>query len=618
MCIRDRGTLGYGFITYALPPDKVITGPADLSAAEIFRQALLQNARRDFVEWPFILSLLVLSWLLGWLVYLSEMIKQGELTLPAIDGNVSIGRRRAAAGFLLALALAGVAGGVLATPDTATAALGVSLAQIAAIICAAAGAHLLYQWPAARRTVSVMAAALVILGVPVLIAGGYLPGLVLIAGGAAVLWLVGDRRRGHSIVPAAAVVLASLMGGFLFIYLHAINYRTLLFYRGEAVDSVPVLRSLEAAQAGGLLTFFFGFVIVMTILLAFALSWPELAEGRRPRTAAHPAAAYGSLALTLLAAVIILGQTNVRPVQADMVYKRARPYDDQATRATQADPATRRDTWDTAIAIYSAAIERLPLEDFYYLFLGRAYLERAGITEDAAEQTELLARAESLLLQAQDINPLNTDHTANLARLNTRWYAAVDDDAEKAERLDLAERYYEQALILSPQNSVIRNELARLILEIRGDCDRALALYDESAAIDPFYSQTQLARADAYILCSSGRPEAERDTLFRAAAVALEEALAGNPNNVRAWVQLAEIYRQLGEFEQAAATIEEARAHHDPATFPTAEIDFLAAQIAAGLGNVAEARELAESALLTAGDETAAQIASFLAGLGDE
>jgi tetratricopeptide (TPR) repeat protein len=547
------------------------------------------------------------------------MIKQGELTLPAIDGNVSIGRRRAAAGVLLALALGGVAGGVLATPDTATAALGASLAQIGAVVCVAAGAHLLYQWPAARRTVSVLAAALVILSVPVLIAGGYLPGLSMIAGGAAVLWLIGDRRREHSIVPAAAVVLASLVGGFLFIYLHAMNYRALLFYRGgEAVDSAPVLRSLEAAQAGGLLTFFFGFVIVLTILLAFALSWPELAEGRRPRTAAHPAAAYGGLALSMLAAVLILTQTNVRPVQADMVYKRARPYDDQATRATQADPAARRDAWDTAIAIYSAAIERLPLEDFYYLFLGRAYLERAGITQDATEQTELLARAESLLLQAQEINPLNTDHTANLARLNTRWYAAVDDEAEKAERLDLAERYYEQALILSPQNSIIRNELARLILEIRGDCDRALALYDESAAIDPFYSQTQLARADAYILCSSGRPEAERDTLFRAAAAALEEALAGNPNNVRAWVQLAEIYRRLGEFEQAAATIEEARAHHDPATFPTAEIDFLAAQVAAGLGNVAEARELAESALLTAGEETAAQIASFLAGLGDE
>ena len=138
-------------------------------------------------------------------------------------------------------------------------------------------------------------------------------------------------------------------------------------------------------------------------------------------------------------------------------------------------------------------------------------------------------------------------------------------------------------------------------------------------------SINDLARAAgldlAVFLPASRRPRAEMLAELRDDVAALAQpwqTLAGNPNNVRAWVQLAEIYRQLGEFEQAAATIEEARAHHDPATFPTAEIDFLAAQIAAGLGNVAEARELAESALLTAGDETAAQIASFLAGLGDE
>ncbi len=618
LLVLTLGTMGYGFISYALPPGKVINSPADLAVAEIFHQSLLQNARRDFVEWPFILSLFVLSWLLGWLVYLSEMVKQGELALPTPDGTVSIGRRQAAVGVLLALALGGLAARLLIEPGTATAALGASLALIGAVICGAAAAHLLFQWPAARRNVSVWGAALVILGLPVLMAGAYLPALAMMAGGAAVLWLLGGSQRGQSIVPAAAVIFASLVGGFAFIYLHAINYRSLLFYRGGvAVDSVAVLRALEAAQAGGLLTFFFGFVILIILLLAFALSWPELSDGRRPRTAANPAVAYGSLALSLLAAVIILSQSNVRPVQADMIYKRARPYDDQASRATQADPAARRDAWDTAIAIYTTAIERVPAEDFYYLFLGRAYLERAAVTENPVEQTELLARAESLLLQAQTINPLNTDHTANLARLNTRWYA-VADEPEKAERLDLAERYYEQALLLSPQNSIIRNELARLLLEVRGDCDRGLALYDESAAIDPFYMQTQLARADAYILCSSGRPEAERDTLFRTAAAALEEALADNPNNIRAWVQLAEIYRQLGEFDQAAIAVEQARAVHDPATFPTAEIDFLAAQIAVGLGNVAEARELAERALETAGGETAAQIESFLAGLGIE
>ena len=356
----------------------------------------------------------------------------------------------------------------------------------------------------------------------------------------------------------------------------------------------------------------------MLVLLAFALSWPGLTSGRRPRTNAAPALAFGALVVAFVAALIFISQSNVRQVQADMIYKRARPYDDQATRSNQATAEARRELWDTAIAIYNAAIDRMPAEDFYYLFLGRGYLERAAITEDPAEQAELLSAAEALLLQAQDLNRLHTNHTATLARLNTRWSSAVEDEAEKADRLDLAEGYYEDALRLIPQNSVIRNELARLILELRGDCDRALALYDESAIVDPFYSQTHLARADAYILCSSGRPDAERDSLYRAAAGALEQGLEYTPGNIRAWVQLAEIYRQLGEFEQAAVVIENARANNGAATFPTSEIDFIDAQIAAGLGDSDKARALAEQALKTATPNTAEQIEAFLAELGGQ
>lgn len=613
------GILGYGYITYALPPGKVITSPADLSAAEIFRQSLLQNARQDFVDWPFILSMLVLSWFLGWMVFLSEMVKHGELRLPAAEDNGPAGARRAAAGVLIGLALLGVAAQLLIPVTTATVALGVSLALIGAVACGATAAFLLLNRPSSRLAGAAVGAALFIFAFAVLITGAYLAAALMAAGGALIVWLLWDSRWGQPIWTTAAAVLASLLGGFLFIYLHAANYRSLLFYRGSAAaESTASLRALESAQSGGLLTFIFAFVFLVVILLSFALSWPDLTTGRRPRASVSPILAYGGLATLLLVSLFVISQTNMRHVQADMIYKRAKPYDDQATRATQADPATRRELWDTAIAIYSTAIDRMPAEDFYYLFLGRAYLERAGITQDAEEQAALLRRADNLLLEAQHINPLNTDHTANLARLNTRWYAAVSEETEKEERLALAEQYYEEALTLSPQNSIIRNEYARLVLELRGDCDRALAIYDEAVTIDPYYVQTQLARADANILCSSGRTDAERDALFRTAADALESAMARAPGNIRAWVQLAEIYRQLGAYEQAGVAIENARLHNDPATFPEAEIDFLAAQIAAGAGNLDEARDLAERALETAGAETATQIESFLAGLGDE
>ena len=608
---------GYGFITYALPPDKVITGPADLTAGEVFRQSLLQNPRKGFIDWPFVMSLIILSWALGWLVFLSEMVKQGEIRFASVGS--AAGRGRAAAVVLLALALAGVAARFGVAAESVTATLGLSLGLIAAIACALVAVLLITGRQSGRLAGGITGTSLILFAFPILITGAILPAVLMLLGGAAVLWLLWDSNWRHSLLPMSGVILGSLLGGFTYIYAHAANYRAVLFYSGgEQPTSTTMLRALEASQASGLITFFFVFVFVMLLLLAFALSWPGLTSGRRPRTNAAPALAFGALVLAFVAALIFISQSNVRQVQADMIYKRARPYDDQATRSNQATAAARRELWDTAIAIYNAAIDRMPAEDFYYLFLGRGYLERAAITEDPVEQAELLSAAEALLLQAQGLNPLNTDHTANLARLNTRWYAAVDDEAEKAERLNLAEGYYEDALRLSPQNSVIRNELARLILELRGDCDRALALYDESAIIDPFYSQTHLARADAYILCSSGRPDAERDTLYRAAAGALEQGLEYTPGNIRAWVQLAEIYRQLGEFEQAAVVIENARANNNTAAFPTSEIDFIDAQIAAGLGDSDKARALAEQALKTATPNTAEQIETFLAELGGQ
>jgi len=611
------GILGYNFVSYALPPGKVIEGPADLTAGEIFSQSLTQNARAEFIDSPFVLTLLVLAWGLGWLVFLSEMVKHGELRLPT-GGSSGSGRQRAAAGVLLLLAVAGVAARFIGSAATLTAAMGQSMALIGAAVCAAVAAFLLLDRAGARLAGSLVGVALAALAWPVLITGGVVPGVVMLLGGAAVLWLLWDARAADALLPVSVIVPASLLAGLAAIFVHAVRYRAILFYQGsEVAQSAADLRALEAGQVGSLLVGFYVFLFLMLLLLSLALNWPALAEKRRPWSDAPRPLAFGALAVLLVAALVLGAHSNVRGVQADMIYKRAKPFDDQATRATGADPAARREVWDAAIAIYEKAIARAPEEDFYYLFLGRALLERAGLSEDATERTELLTRAEELLLRAQDIAPLNTDHTANLARLNARWLAATDDEAEQSERLDLAVRYYEGALTLSPQNSVVRNELARLLLEVVGDCDRALAMYDESAAIDPFYAQTHLARADAYIVCGDPLPEAERIEHFRVAAEALDTALLLSPANIRAWIQLSEVRRQLGEYEAADAALAQARLLNDPVTIPTAELDFLAAQIATGRGDEDEARRLALQALITAGDTTAEQIEAFLAELDE-
>lgn len=618
LIILMLGTLGYGFISYAMPPGKTIASSGDLSATEVFRQSLLQNARQDFVDWPFIMLVIILSWSLAWLVFLAEMVKYREFRFSTPSLGLTDKERLSATGVFLALALTGVAARFLIPATTTTIALGLSLGLIGALVCAIVAVLLLARRPSARAIGGMLSVIFMSLAVPILISGAFLPAMLMLVGGAVALWLLWDSRWRQSLLPTAGVLLISLLGGFLAIYIHAFNYKTLLFYRGRGpVDSTITLRVLESVQVGELLTYFYVFLFLITVLLSFAIGWSGLRGGRLPLTVASSAVAFASLAVMLVVALFLVSQTNVRPVQADMIFKRAKPFDDQATRSVGADPVVRRDLWDTAVAIYEAAIDRAPNEDFYDLFLGRAYLERAAITEAPAEQTQLLTQAEGLLLRAQAINPLNTDHTANLARLNTRWYAAIDDTAERTERLNLASRYYEAALTLSPQNSVIRNEYARLILDVMGDCDRALALYDETAAIDPYYGQTHLARADALTLCGN-KSGANRDDYYRRAATSLDMALDINPGNVRAWIQLAEIHRQLGQFEDAQIAIENAQAHNDPPAVPTAELDFLAAQITAGMGDTAEARKLAERAMEVAGEPTLTLIKEFLKGLGEE
>ena len=247
-------------------------------------------------------------------------------------------------------------------------------------------------------------------------------------------------------------------------------------------------------------------------------------------------------------------------------------------------------------------------------------LERSTLAADPAEQIALLKEAEERLLKAQAINPLNTDHTANLARLYTRWAPITSDEAERARLLETAEQYYRQALNLSPQNSVIRNEYARLLLELKRDCEGAINLYNETITIDPFYEATYFALADAYAACAARESDTGTQTAYWEAAVAsLEEGLRRDPQNVTAWMQLGQINQQLGAYQEAFEAYETARSKNR-GQIPPWLIDFREATTFLDLGNEDLARQLAEQALASAPPDAAPQIELFLNQLssGDE
>lgn len=605
------GILGYEFITYSPPPDKIIETAADLTAADIFHQSFFLNVRKGFIDSPFIFLLVMVTWSLGVLVSLSEMVKNGEINFTAVSNHLITNRRQITGALfvlfgLLSVALRFVA---LPPPEAVTPLIGRSLLLMWGALCLLTAARLLLNAPHARFLAGAMSIAGLVLVLPMLVAGAVWVGLITAIICGVVLYLVWDSAWSHTLVRAGVLAFVSLSSGLLYAFIQASLLRASIFFRPLTTTDLQQLRIAEASRSGSFLVTFYLFLIALMFVAAFVLA---AGEGRRTR-ASGSAVAYAGLAVLLVVAFIGISLANVRVVQADVAFKRAKPFDQEASRPHT--PETRERAvlaWDSAIAIYEYAIELTPREDFYYLFLGRAYLERSTLAADTAEQAALFSKAEARLKRAQDINPLNTDHTANLARLNTRLAQLSQDPVEKQRRLELAESYYQAALTLSPQNSVIRNEYAGLTYELKRDCDEALALYDHSIEIDPYYSDSYFRLADVYIGCAAEQGETVKTEYYQEAAASLEQGLERDSSNLSAWLRLGQIYDEIGDYEQALATYTRARELNVTDQVPSWNIDYLMATVHQKMGNRELALSLAQQALRDAPPEAADQIQQFL------
>ena len=196
--------------------------------------------------------------------------------------------------------------------------------------------------------------------------------------------------------------------------------------------------------------------------------------------------------------------------------------------------------WEGAVVLYTEAARLEPQEDYYDLFLGRALLQLADMTQPgtallpadlsnvptrdllalaergarSGSREDLMRAAQAALEAAQRLNPLNTDHSANLARLNRAWaftdalspednpssvrlreILATPNNKVDTARLDQALKYYRQATALSPQNAQIWNELATVQF-IQDDLTGAQESLDRSLALDQRYAPTYLLLGD--------------------------------------------------------------------------------------------------------------------------
>jgi tetratricopeptide (TPR) repeat protein len=258
------------------------------------------------------------------------------------------------------------------------------------------------------------------------------------------------------------------------------------------------------------------------------------------------------------AALIMIAQSNLQPIQADIVYKQASPWDQQGSRLLS-NTGLPVQGWDLAIEHHRRAIQLAPNEDYYYLWLGRALLEKARshpqpemksekiaetdtflkVIDDGAVnwnrprgvnalpsagmgQQDLLNAAKIILEEARTINPLNTDHSANLARMWLQTVSVVQDPAEKERRYTNSVKEYRAATNLSPNNAQLFNEWANLYIQ-RGEYALAQERLDVSLGLDKKFDNTRLLRANVYL--------AQADPLNRRRLEAQQQLAAKDPTD---------------------------------------------------------------------------------------
>lgn len=248
-------------------------------------------------------------------------------------------------------------------------------------------------------------------------------------------------------------------------------------------------------------------VVVWLFVAGTVYAWPYIRQ-RFVHVASRLAISVVMGTAIAVVVFITISTVNIALVRADIIYKQGQQFDSQRS-------------WLNSIELYRRALAARDTEDHYMLFLGRSLLEHAKQTslegavrlgsnpemDDVLQLTpedfrnmnrvELLRAAEAVLHEAQRVNPLNTDHTANLARLYRTWADLSHDADIKQEMLDLSLAQYKMAVTLSPNAAHLWNEKGNAHLA-RQEMEQAEESYLHSLSLDVLYDQTYLRLADFY------------------------------------------------------------------------------------------------------------------------
>lgn len=286
--------------------------------------------------------------------------------------------------------------------------------------------------------------------------------------------------------------------------------------------------------------------------------------------------------------------------------------------------------FDMSVGPFLDAIQWEPDQDYYYLFLGQAYLELArtsgGDRPPQRIQTvndllkfkdrsvvqlgreNLMNSALVTLSRAKELNPLNTDHSANLGRLYRLWGEMSNDASIRQQKWQQALEYYKQATTLSPNAAHLRAEWG-LIYYFLGDLQSSQQQYSEAMRLDPGYSPTYAYLGDLYR--TSGNEDASLDAYRKALEVNAQAGGLLPQQEVALHGTLGQLYYQKGLLQESLA--------EDLKVVQLAPKDYLGhknlAFLYQQLGNPGKAIEEARLALPLAPAEDRPALQAFITGL---
>jgi len=314
---------------------------------------------------------------------------------------------------------------------------------------------------------------------------------------------------------AGVFVLVTCAGAFLYALIHASNLKPVTITANE--PSNPLLHTI---------TYYYLFVFAVMVALASVLAFlfHRVAVPWRWQGGLADVGLIASIVLLVPLVPVVVSASNVSIVQADILYK-------------QGLSSERMGQWDAAIYFYEQATDRAPDQDFYFLFLGRALMEK-GRSSQGPERETWLAQSEEALQTARDIAPLNTDHSRNLSKLYLTW-GNLSQGEQRSELFEKALAYSSDARILSPNTADVLNERAQVYLAM-GDIEKALETFEESLALDDEYVQTHMALGQLY----ASQKEWDK-------AIASYEKAAEISKSADIYSNLGYVYSQKGDLDGA-------------------------------------------------------------------